>query len=170
MSCMKKLFQSLEIALIIVLIARVMAFTTTVMLLKLLIALGVAWAAWRRTGKRAADSHEDSHADVNDKTDADGTRNCSYAFTDTVLDLTDVELLPERVKLSCAFSSVSVRLPVDAAVTIRSNGTFCCISAPGQKDMILGKSICYCGTKDDNAPRLLIDANCAFGSLEFMRG
>lgn len=147
-------------------------------LLKILITLGVAWAAWQWADPDKPHSRNAVFANerfrfsrgVNEERDENGTRVCRYVFSNAVLDLTDSSALPERIEIQAAFSNAVVRLPVDAAVTLHTSGAFCSISAPGQQNTVFGENTCQCGTQDPNAPRLYVEASCAFGSLSFKMG
>ncbi len=139
-------------------------------LIKLVIALAVAAVAWHAAGLRQKeDSAGAAHTVQNHAAGHSGSvHRC--VFSSDVIDLTDSSLLPERIELQAAFASVSVRLPVDAAVTLHASGAFCSITMPGAQCIALGERTVQCGTQDPSAPRLYIDASCAFGSLSFRMG
>lgn len=134
----------------------------TIPVVKLLIALAVAFLAWH-----SADGASDS---ASSETDSKSGRLCRYAFSSAALDLTDSSSLPKRLTLQSAFSSVSVRLPVDAAITVRAAGAFCSVSMPGRQSMLIGEQNFRCGSQDPNAPKLHITVSCAFSSISLRMG
>ena len=146
--------------------------------LKILITLGVAWAAWnwadpgKNCGHTAFFSNDTFRLTrrVNEQREENGVRVCRYVFSSAILDLTDSAALPERIEIQSAFSSVSVRMPVDVSITLHSSSAFSSVSIPGQKNIVFGETTCQCGTQDSNAPRIRLDANCAFSSISFTMG
>ena len=96
-------------------------------LLKILITLGVAWAAWQWADPDKPHSHNAVFANerfrfsrgVNEERDENGTRVCRYVFSNAVLDLTDSSALPERIEIQAAFSNAvycSMALPLTASI------------------------------------------------------
>ena len=140
-------------------------------LVKLLITLLVAWLAWQMAGKESGHtaffSSERRHV-----SDMAGEKKGAlrYVFSSAALDLTDSGALPERLNIQAAFSSVSVRLPVDASIAIHASGAFCSISMPGGESVVLGEQTVHCGSQDPSAPRLAIELSCAFGSVAMRMG
>lgn len=98
------------------------------------------------------------------------SRSHDCAFAASTLDLTDSGRLPERVRISVAFGSTTVRLPVDASITINASCAFGSVSLPENPGVVLGYTSCRLGSQDPNAPRLSVTARCAFGSLRFIMG
>ena len=150
----------------------------TMPILKLLIALGVAWLAWntsnqeqteRRSAFFSSDSFRASGFSASDAEES-GCRVCRYVLSNASLDLTDSSSLPDRMEIQSAFSSVSIRLPVDANITLHASGAFCSISMPGCQSTVFGERTCHCGTQDPLAPRLHIDVASAFASVSFHMG
>ncbi len=99
-----------------------------------------------------------------------GSRSCHYAFSNALLDLTDSSYLPERLDIHASFSSVVIRLPVDANITVHASCAFGEIVIPQQQGVVFGSQTAHCGSRDVNAPRLRIDVNCAFGAVKLRMG
>lgn len=146
-------------------------------LLKVLIALAVAAAAWHFAGSEKENTHTSFFSSehfrfsgVNETREENGVHIRRCVFSSASLDLTDSSLLPEKFELQNAFSSLSVRLPVDANITIHASGAFCSISLPGRQSVIFGENTVHCGSQDPSAPRLYIDLSCAFSAASFRMG
>ena len=150
----------------------------TVPLMKLVIALAVAAAAWRFAGGESGENHSSSFGSgrfrfargINETREENGVHIRRCVFSSASIDLTDAAALPERIELQSAFSSLSVRLPVDASITLHASGAFCSIALPGGQNVVFGENTVRCGSQDPNAPRLRIDAECAFSSARFIMG
>lgn len=150
-------------------------------LLKVLIALAVAAAAWHFTGDEKDEAKETRTSffsserfrfgnGINETREENGVHIRRYVFSGASIDLTDSASLPEKIELQNAFSSISVRLPVDASITIHASGAFCAISLPGRQSVIFGENTVHCGSQDPNAPRLYIDLSCAFSAANLKMG
>ena len=134
-------------------------------LVRILITLGVAWAALNLTGGK-----QRSFSGISDDHQSGPVRTCRYVFSGAVIDLTDSGALPEKVILQTTLSGVTVRLPVDAASVIHASCSLGSISIPGCQNIVLGEGTAHCGSQDPNAPRVFIDASCALGSVTFEMG
>lgn len=146
--------------------------------LKLLIALAVAALAWRYANDDPTEKHTSFFGSerfrfakgIHEIREENGVHIRRYVFSSASLDLTDTAYLPEKIELQNAFSSLFVRLPVDANITIHASGAFCSISLPGRQNVIFGENIVHCGSQDPSAPRLYIDLSCAFSSVSLKMG
>ena len=146
--------------------------------LKIIITRAVAALAWNYADNKQSDSHNSFFSNeqfrfngvVHEEREENGVKILRYVFSNAAIDLTDSSMLPDRIELQSAFSNVSVRLPVDASITVHASGAFCSISLPGRQNVIFGENTVHCGTQDPNAPRLHIDLSCAFGAASFKLG
>ena len=147
-------------------------------LIKVLIALAVAAAAWRFASSEPESKHTSVFGSerfsfargIHETREENGVHIRRYVFSSASIDLTDSSLLPEKIELQNAFSSLSVRLPVDANITIHASGAFCSISLPGRQSVVFGENTVHCGSQDPSAPRLYIDLSCAFSAASFRMG
>lgn len=147
-------------------------------LLKVLIALAVAALAWHFASDAPRETHTSFFSSerfrfargINEEREENGVHIRRYVFSSASLDLTDSSRLPEKLELQNAFSSLSVRLPVDANITIHASGAFCSIALPGRESVIFGENTVHCGSQDLSAPRLYIDLSCAFSAVSFRMG
>ena len=147
-------------------------------IVKLLIALAVAALAWRFAGESSEENHTSFFSNerfsfsggIHESREENGVHIRRYVFSNASLDLTDSSLLPERIELQNAFSNLSVRLPVDANITIHASGAFCSISLPGRQSVLFGENTVRCGSQDASAPRLTINLSCAFSSASLKMG
>ena len=153
------------LALIGILILLAAILSLNIPFFKILITLGVAWAALT-----FADIGELSLRGISDDQMHGSLRTCRYVFSRAVIDLTDSSALPEKMILQTALSGVTVRLPVDVSSVIHASGALCSISIPGHRNIVLGESEALCGPQDPNAPRIYIDASCALGAITFEIG
>jgi len=139
-------------------------------LLKILITLAVIFIAWHYTGEDEEKKPVSFSGIVNETREENGVHIRRNVFSRSVLDLTDSSTLPEKIELQSAFSILTVRLPVDAKITLHASGAFCSISLPDRQSILFGENTVHCGSKDSNAPRIHIDLNCAFSSVSFRMG
>lgn len=147
-------------------------------ILKIIITLAVAALAWNFADEQSESRHNAFFSNgkfsfkgtVHEEREENGVKILRYVFSNASVDLTDSSLLPDRIEIQSAFSNVSVRLPVDASITVHASGAFCSISLPGRQNVIFGENTVHCGTQDPNAPRLYIDLSCAFSSASFKLG
>lgn len=86
------------------------------------------------------------------------------------LDLTDTAHLPEYLQLRAFLGSVTVRLPVDAQVTVVREGLACLIESPDGSTTLLGRERTRCGSRDESAPRLYVEACAVLGAVRFTLG
>lgn len=86
------------------------------------------------------------------------------------LDLTDTAHLPEYLQLRAFLGSVTVRLPVDAQVTVVREGLACLIESPDGSATLLGRERTRCGSRDESAPRLYVEACAVLGAVRFTLG
>ena len=138
-------------------------------ILKILIALAVVALAWHFSGDQP-DPKNSSSGVVHNTPNENGIEKRRHVFSSASIDLTDASLLPEKIELQAAFSSLCVRLPVDASITIHASGAFCSISLPGRQNVLFGESTVRCGSQDPLAPRLFIDLSCAFSAASLRMG
>ena len=87
-----------------------------------------------------------------------------------MLDLTDTDNLPEYVRVQSILGSVTVRLPVDAQITLVKNGLVGLVRAPGGRITLLGEDQSVCGSFDECAPRLYVEAHALLGEVRLLMG
>ncbi len=138
-------------------------------ILKIFIALAVAVLAWHCSGD-SSNEKTGVCSGIHEIREENGVHIRRHVFSSASLDLTDASLLPEKIELQCAFSSLFIRLPVDANITLHASGAFCSIKLPGQSNILFGENTVRCGSQDPLAPCLFIDLNCAFSSARFRMG
>ena len=139
--------------------------------LRILITLAVAYIAFRMPDSEESAPRPDAGVAVSTTQSEDGRRRThSCAFARSFIDLTDSGSLPEQVSINSSFSSTTVRLPVDANITVKSSCAFSGVSVPGRPSMVIGSSTCHLGTQDANAPCLTIRISCAFSSVRLVMG
>ena len=138
-------------------------------ILKILIALAVVALAWHFSGDQPGEESGASGV-IHDTIKENGIEKRRHVFSSASIDLTDASLLPERIEIQCAFSSLAIRLPVDANITIHASGAFCSISLPGRQSVLFGENTVRCGSQDPLAPRLFIDLSCAFSAASLRMG
>lgn len=139
--------------------------------LRILITLAVAYVAFTmpigegtsKAGHIGLSVHTDESPDGKRR-----THNC--AFARSTLDLTDSGRLPDQVRVNLSFGSTTVRLPVDAGITVQANCAFGSVTIPDHPCVLFGSSAFQLGSQDPNAPRLHIAVNCSFGSVNFIMG
>lgn len=153
------------IALIGILILAGAILPLNIPVFKILVTLGVAWAAFH-----LADMGRNGFRGISDDHQSGPVRTINCVFSGAVIDLTDSGALPEKVVLNALLSGMTVRLPVDAAIVLHISSALNSVSIPGHQKIVLGDSTVECGSRDPNAPRLFINASCALGSLNFELG
>jgi len=96
------------------------------------------------------------------------TKRC--VLRQDVLDLTDTDSLPEYVQVRSLMGSITVRLPVDAQITLVKNGLAGLVRTPGGQITLLGEETITCGSRDERAPRLYVEAHALLGEIRFLLG
>ena len=147
-------------------------------ILKILLALVVTLAAWLLAddspkGKNASSSaskHFSHFGGISEIREEGGVQIRRHVLSSAVLDLTDCSLLSETIEMQCAFSSVSVHLPVDANIALHASGAFCSVALPDGQSVLFGENTVHCGSQDVSAPRLRIELQCVFSSVSFKMG
>lgn len=86
------------------------------------------------------------------------------------MDLTDTATLPGHVQVRAFLGQLSVRLPVDAQITVVKDGLLCLIESPDGRATVLGEQRMACGSRDESAPRLYIEAHAFLGAVRFTLG
>ena len=86
------------------------------------------------------------------------------------IDLTDTDHLPEYLQLRAFLGEITVRLPVDAQVTVVKEGLACLIRTPDGVATLLGEERMQCGSRDESAPRLYVEAHALLGGVRFTLG
>lgn len=86
------------------------------------------------------------------------------------IDLTDVAQLPEYVQVRAFLGSVTVRLPVDAQVVVQKEGLMCLLTTPDSRATLLGEDRMTCGSHDQSAPRLYLEAYACLGAIRLVLG
>lgn len=86
------------------------------------------------------------------------------------IDLTDTASLPEYVQVRAFLGEITVRLPVDAQITVVREGIACLIKGPDAGTVVLGEERMQCGSRDESAPRLYVEARAILGTIRFTLG
>lgn len=123
------------------------------------------------TGGSLLSNHRktDGISEVTVDTEAQETKY-DYVFSNKTIDLRHQDTLPPVIKLDSAFSNLTVYLPVDYSITIKLDVAFANITMPNGQSLLFGENTYTCGSLDPAAPPLLIEADCAFGALNFVLG
>lgn len=127
----------------------------------------LVWAgACLMTGRRLAFGAEPEES---------GRPECAPQVRQCVLrretvDLTDTDNLPEYLQLRAFLGEITVRLPVDAQVTVVKEGLACLIRTPDGVATLLGEEHMQCGSRDESAPRLYVEAHALLGGVRFTLG
>ena len=79
-------------------------------------------------------------------------------------------LLSVSAARAAAPSEITVRLPVDAQVTVVKEGLACLICTPDGVATLLGEERMQCGSRDESAPRLYVEAHALLGGVRFTLG
>ena len=87
-----------------------------------------------------------------------------------VIDLTDTDNLAEYVQVQAVLGSVTVRLPVDAQITLLKSGLVGLVRSPDGQITLLGEEEISCGSRDECAPRLYVEAQALLGEVRFLLG
>lgn len=95
-------------------------------------------------------------------------RQCVLART--VIDLTDAAHLPRYVQVRSFLGSATVRLPVDAQVTVYKEGLLCLLKTPDSRTTLLGEERMTCGSHDASAPQLYLEAHACLGAIRLILG
>lgn len=140
---------------------------------KILLILGVIWLALNLNGnapKFSADESDDDDDPIPARPAEDERFTRRFVCTSGVIDLTDSGRLPDHLTVQTTLSSVTVRLPVDAGITVHTSGVLCSISLPNRQSIMAGKSTHHFGTQDPRAPRLYLECSCLLSSVRFEMG
>lgn len=138
---------------------------------KALIALFLIWLGFGMFGGSGEGEKEVALFTCRTKVEADGKdREYTHAFCSADINLTDLEQIPKRLAFNAVFSSVRLRLPVDANIHIHACGAFCSVNLPGGQNLAFGEEDCDCGSRDANAPAMRVDINCVFGTVHCVMG
>lgn len=87
-----------------------------------------------------------------------------------VIDLTDAAHLPKYVQVRSFLGCATVRLPVDAQVTVYKEGLLCLLKTPDSRTTLLGEERMTCGSHDESAPWLYLEAHACLGAIRFVLG
>ncbi len=136
---------------------------------KILLILGVIWLALN-LNQSAPAAPVDEQEPVTARPAEDDRFTRRFICTSGVIDLTDSSRLPDHLTVQATLSSVTVRLPVDAGITVHTSGALCSVSLPNRQNIVAGKSTHHCGTQDPRAPRLYIECDCLLSSVRFEMG